>query len=89
MKHESTDIAIRQEAIKNLISHSGWKIVENIFESQWLTGLDNFKKAKTLEEFLLAQAMMNQIEGLYSQIRKDIVGFGKKQVDKQLNLQGE
>lgn len=89
MKHESTDIAVKQEQIQNLIRHSGWKIVENMFESQWLTGLDNFKKAKTFEEFILAQAMVNQVEGLYSQIRKDISGFGKKQVDKQLNLQGE
>ena len=89
MKHETTDIAVKQELIKSLVSHSGWKIVETIFESQWLTALANFKKAKLFEEFVSAQAMMNQVEGLCNQIRKDIAGFGMKQAKKQLNLQGE
>lgn len=87
MKHESTDIAAKQEAIRSLVSQGGWKIVENIFESQWLTGFDNFRKAKTMDEFLSAQAMVNQVESLYNQIRKDISGFGMKQAKKQLNLQ--
>jgi len=71
-----------QETLVTLVRQPGWKAIEGILESQWLNALSIFREAKTIDEFLKAQAIINQVEGLFNQVKAQISipNYGKENV---------
>ncbi len=76
------DAKAKRELLKQLIRQSGWKIIEELLESQWTSALSDFKNAVTINEFCKAQAIINQIEFLLEQENSVKLGnMPKRQLD--------
>ncbi len=76
MLKQPTDAQLRQDAVKELVQHRGWKVVEDILEKQKKMAYSDFLAAKTFEEFIKAQAIVKQIEGFSNTFRGEQCGFG-------------
>lgn len=87
MAKATPDDIARKNALSALVRQPSWKYVEAIMESQWLSAIADFRVAKKPEEFFKAQAMLNQVEGLFSQISGQVSCYGMTESKKITDLQ--
>ena len=88
-KRTDNDRQVRQNAAKALLRDTNWRVIERLLFIQYQEALAKIKTAKTLEDFLVIQATVNQIEGLVNQIKGEISDFGIKQTKKTVGIQSE